>query len=55
MGGHLLALVHQFIQAAHLNRPQGGAHLIQAVVVTQVSVLQPGITGGASLVAQCAH
>ena len=39
----------------HLRSTQGGAHFIQPVVISQVGMLQPGISGCASLVAQGAH
>ena len=52
---HLRAAGQQLGQAAHLHLAQGGAHLVQAVVVAQVGVLQPGVARGAALVAQGAH
>ena len=52
---HLLPLGQQFLDALHLGDAQRGRHLVQAVVVTQVGVLEPGIAGGAALVAQGAH
>ncbi len=45
----------QHIQPFHLGQTQRRAHLVQAVVVAQVGVLQPGVTGRAALVAQGAH
>src|SRR3990170_40386 len=53
--GYLLALGQQFVQALHLNATQRGTQLGQPVVVAQLSVLQPGVSRGAALVAQSAH
>jgi hypothetical protein len=52
---HLLAGGKQVRQARHLRHAQSRAHLVQAVVIAQVSVRKPGVAGGAPLVAQRAH
>ena len=54
-GSHAVAFGAQLLQAGELHGAQGGGHLVQAVVVAEVGVLQPGIADGAALVAQGAH
>ena len=48
-------LGQQLLDTLHLGHTQRGRHLVQAVVVTQEGMLEPGIAGGAALVAQGAH
>ncbi len=54
-GGDAFAFLQQFFQAAHLHHAQRGAQFVQTVVVAQIGVLQPGISGGAALIAQRLH
>ena len=49
------AFGQQFLDASHLRQAQGRTHLVQAIVVAQTGVVEPGVEDVAALVAQRAE
>ncbi len=50
---HLLPLLQQLLNPAHLHPADRGSQLVDAVVIAEVGVVEPGIARSTSLVAQC--